>query len=178
MQFKTISNIRMGKNNLFVNKSKKKTIVFGLFCLSLTPSIAQRGTVATGGDFSDFGGSIAYSIGQIVYTTYSTGSGSMAQGIQQPIEISVLLGIDDKTIGLSMQAYPNPTTDYLNLTVSSLENLALSYQLIDVTGKLLENKNITSTSETIEFKNLPKSSYFVKVLNNTSEVKIFKIIKN
>lgn len=168
----------MGKNKLFVKKSNKKIIVFGLFCLSVTSTFAQRGPVSSGGDFSDIGGSIAYSIGQIVYTTYSAGSGSVAQGIQQPIEISVLLGIDNKSIGLSMQAYPNPTTDYLTLTVSSLEHSALSYQLIDVTGKLIENKNISNTTETIEFKDLPKSSYFLKVLDNNLEVKTFKIIKN
>ncbi|MFM2191538.1 MAG: hypothetical protein RLZZ118_495, partial [Bacteroidota bacterium] len=44
---------------------------------------AQQATTATGGDATGSGGSAAYSVGQIVYTTHTGTTGSVAQGVQQ-----------------------------------------------------------------------------------------------
>jgi gliding motility-associated-like protein len=44
---------------------------------------AQESAHTAGGDGSSSTGSVAFSIGQVVYTTHSTGSSSEAQGVQQ-----------------------------------------------------------------------------------------------
>jgi hypothetical protein len=54
----------------------------------------------------------------------------------------------------------------------------LSFQLYDVNGKLLTNQKITSAETIIQMEAFAKGNYFLKVLDNTSEVKTFKIIKN
>ncbi|MSQ78337.1 MAG: T9SS type A sorting domain-containing protein [Flavobacteriaceae bacterium] len=53
----------------------------------------------------------------------------------------------------------------------------VNFQLFDLSGKLVETRKITSPTETICMDHLP-AAYFLKVANNTKEVKIFKIIKN
>jgi hypothetical protein len=91
-----------------------------LLGLGLTGLQAQTSVNATGGDASGGGGSVSYSVGQVVYTTNTGANGSVAQGVQQPFEISVVTGIEEaKGINLSVSAYPNPTTDYLELKVES-----------------------------------------------------------
>ncbi len=45
---------------------------------------AQQATTATGGDASGSGGTVASSVGQIVYTTNTGTTGSVVQGVQQP----------------------------------------------------------------------------------------------
>lgn len=158
-------------------KHKKVKLSVLLLGLGLTTQ-AQQVTTATGGNASGSGGTVAYSVGQIVYTTNTGTTGSVAQGVQQPYEISIVLGIEDNSIKLELTAYPNPTTNFLTLNVGNAELSTLSFQLYDISGKLIESRKIISSTETIGMGNLPNAIYFLKVANNNNEVKTFKIIKN
>jgi hypothetical protein len=158
-------------------KHKKVKLNVLLLGLGLTAQ-AQQATTATGGNASGSGGTVAYSVGQIVYTTNTGITGSVAQGVQQPYEISIVLGIEDNSIKLELTAYPNPTTNFLTLNVGKAELSTFNFQLYDISGKLIESRKIISSSETITMENLPTASYFLKVTNNNNEVKTFKIIKN
>ena len=140
---------------------------------------AQESTNASGGDATGSGGTVAYSVGQVVYTNNTGTNGSVAQGVQQAFEISVVTGLEEaKGINFLVMAYPNPTTDYLTLRIDEFEISNLSYQLYDINGKLLQNEKITSDQTSIVMSNLVPSSYFVKVIQGNKEVKTFKIIKN
>ena len=150
-----------------------------LLGLGLTGLQAQESVNATGGDALGSGGSASYSVGQVVYTTNTGTSGSVAQGVQQPYEISVVTAIEEaKGINLSVTAYPNPTTDYLTLLIDELEISNLSYQLYDMNGKLLQSQKITGNQTSIVMSNLVPSTYFVRVINGNQSIKEFKIIKN
>jgi hypothetical protein len=161
----------------------KKLKVLGVatlltFTFSLTSVSAQESLNATGGDASGSGGSASYSVGQVFYTTNTVTSGSVAQGVQQPYEILVVTAIEEaKGINLSVMAYPNPTTDYLQLKVESEKLKDLSFQLYDMNGKLLQNEKITGNQISIVMSNLVPATYFVKVIQRNKEVKTFKIIK-
>jgi hypothetical protein len=158
-------------------KKTKLIIMFSLI-FSITGIKAQQGYTAAGGVASGSGGTAAYSVGQIVYTSNTGAGGSVAQGVQQPYEISIVLGLEDHQISLNMKVYPNPTSDFLILNVGNFELSTLNFELFEVSGKLLESKKITSSTETISMENLPSSTYFLKVTSNNEEVKTFKIIKN
>ena len=161
-------------------KDKKlKLSALLLFGLGLTGLQAQTALPATGSNASGSGGSASYSVGQVVYTTNTGSNGTIAQGIQQPYEISVVAGIEEaKGINLSVKAYPNPTTDYIILSIEEFDISNLSYQLYDMNGKLLQNKKITGNQTSIVMSNLVPANYFVKVIQENREVKTFKIIKN
>ena len=155
----------------------KKIIALIIFGCSIISIQAQQTTVSAGGDASGIGGTFSYSIGQVVYT-YNYGTDVIvAQGVQQPFEISIL-GLDNYHINLVMQTYPNPTKDYLVLNVHALDLSNMIFQLYDVNGRLIEKRTMFSPIETICMMNLPSSVYVLKVINNNKEVKSFKIIKN
>ena len=155
----------------------KKIIVLIIFGCSIISIQAQQTTASAGGDASGIGGTFSYSIGQVVYT-YNYGTDVIvAQGVQQPFEISIL-GLDNYQINLVMQTYPNPTRDYLVLNVHALDLSNMIFQLYDVNGRLIETRTMFSPIETICMMNLPSSVYVLKVTNNNKEVKSFKIIKN
>src|SRR5574344_3083349 len=121
-----------------------------LLGLGLTGLQAQTSVNATGTNASGSGGTVSYSVGQVVYTTNTGASGSVAQGVQQPFEISIVTGIEEaKGINLSVTAYPNPTTDYLKLEVKDFELSTLNFQLYDMQGKLLQNEKLTGTETQI-----------------------------
>ena len=148
--------------------------------LGLTGLQAQTSVNATGGNASGSGGSASYSVGQLAYTTNTGTNGSVSEGVQQPFEISVVTGIEEaKDIFLNVSAYPNPTTDYLELKVENLQLSELSYKLYDISGKVYQNKEIGNSITKIEMQNLPQGIYFIKVIDTKNkEFKTFKIIKN
>ena len=161
---------------------KVKLGAFLLLGIGLTGLEAQEAIPAAGGNTSGSGGSVSYSVGQVVYTTSTGTNGSVAQGVQQPYEISVVTGIEEAIgINLMVSAYPNPTTDFLNLKVDASTTLSIqsmSYQLFDISGKLLENKKLTGNETQIDLNGFISSTYFVKVLENNQLIKNFKIVKN
>ena len=148
-------------------------LVFGLLTAQ-----AQEAVIAVGGNASGSTGTVAYSIGQIVYTTNTGINGLVAQGVQQPYIISVVLGVEHQTIQLDFTVYPNPTINFLTLNVGNAELSTLNFQLYDLSGKLIESRKILSSTETISMENLPSALYFLRVTNNNQDLKTFKIIKN
>jgi len=136
---------------------------------------AQDNINSSGADITSDEGSISYSIGQTVYNTNTGTNGSISEGVQQPYEISVVSGIEEKDITLSVSAYPNPTTDYLTLELIEFENT--NFQLININGKILQNEPIRNSYTRINMSNLINGLYFVKVIQNEIEIKVFKIIK-
>ena len=168
---------RRKQTKMTKNKSKPLAILLsGLLWVSFAQ--AQQSANATGGDASGSGGTAAYSVGQIVYTTNTATTGSVAQGVQQPYEISIVSGIDNPTVNIELSAYPNPTTDYIKLKVEGEKFEDLNYSLFDITGKLIASEKITSSTEIIGMENLASACYLLRVTNNNKELKTFKIIKN
>jgi hypothetical protein len=157
-------------------KHKKTITSIAFLLLGLGGLYAQESPTTAGGEATGTGGTASYSVGQVVYTTATGTNGSVAQGVQQPYEISTTVGIKETAITLELSVYPNPTTDYLTLKVE--DNTELNYQLYDLQGKVIENKKVTANSTTIKMEALPKAIYFLNVTKNNRIVKTFKIIKN
>lgn len=145
-----------------------------LFCLG--PIQAQEAVTSSGGEASGGGGTASYSVGQVVYTSTINSSGTASDGVQQPFEIFISVGIEDPSIRLALKAFPNPTSSLLSLTTQEFQNL--SFQLLDVRGKLIKESSLLSDSTTIDMNGLVAGSYVLHVINKNKLVKAFKILKN
>jgi hypothetical protein len=163
-----------------MTRKRLKLSIILLLGLGFTPgALAQEAKPASGGDASGSGGSVSYTVGQVLYTTNTGTKGSVAEGVQQPYEVSVLVGIEKvKDITLMCTVYPNPATDLLFLEIEIADNENLFFQLYDMLGKLLVSKKLVDIRTTIPMANLAPATYFLKVRNNQRVVKTFKIIKN
>jgi hypothetical protein len=168
-------------NIIFMKKPIK--ILFSLFITGMISYGAHaqiHETISSsGGDASGSGGSASYSVGQVVYQTHTGTNGSVAEGVQQPYEISVVTQVEEATeIQLSMLVYPNPTTEsvVLNIGTMSTENMHLS--MFDLNGKLLHFQEVINSETIIDMKSYARGVYFLKVNIKTIELKSFKIVKN
>ena len=166
---------------------KFRTILSSVLLLSglkMTCLQAQEAITATGGNASGSGGSVSYSVGQVVDTTSKGTNGSVAQGVQQPFEIAVVTGIKEaKAITLEYSAYPNPVSDILILRIEGSLQASYDVSLYDVNGKLLEQKKTAGVETSIDMKKLAPATYFLKIVQTQAiaspqEIKTFKIIKN
>ncbi len=163
-------------------KSKLKISLIILFSIALTGIQAQEihETIpATGGNASGSGGTVSYSVGQIVYMTIQGATETIAEGVQQPYEISEITNLNEElAVNISFNAYPNPASDYLMLKIEGMTNQKFSYSLFDINGKIVKESESVASETKISLENMPKSIYFLKIANKKKEVKTFKIIKN
>lgn len=157
---------------------KKFTITL-LFLLSVFILSAQESIPTSGGEASSNDGTVSYTVGQILYSTYSSSEGSVAEGVQQPYEISIVTGFDHADeFRLKFSAYPNPTKDKLTLHIEKYGDQDLEYQIYDQSGNIQGKENIISSNSIISMKNYSPGTYFLKIVNGHEERIVFKIVKH
>ena len=159
------------------NKRLKLSAVL-LLGLGLTGLQAQTSVNAAGGKATGGGGTVAYSVGQVVYTSNKGSGGTIDQGVQHAYEIFPV-GIKETTLNLSLTLFPNPTTESLILQINDNHNDKLSYQLFDMQGQELSKGDIVGQQTLINMSSLPTATYFLNVVDQENKkVQSFKIIKN
>jgi hypothetical protein len=156
----------------------KLLFIVVLCCFYFIPLKGQVTIPAAGGNASGSGGTVSYTVGQKVYSSFSGSNGSVTQGVQQPYEISVVTALESaKEITLECTVYPNPTDGLIKLIVKSFDLKNLRFQLFDLNGLLLQDRKVENDVTEVSMGMLPASIYILKVINNNQEVKVFKIIK-
>lgn len=165
------------KSTSFFSK-EIKTLLFICILFFSYRSEAQSAFTAAGGEALGFDGSVSYSIGQIDYAVKSNDSGIEIDGVQQPYEIYIIDGVDNKMeISLFASAFPNPANDYLTLKIFEGDYSVMTYHLYDVDGKLLLSNKIQGNETIINMSIHNPSVYIVKLLSDNKQIKTFKIIK-
>ena len=160
-------------------EKKISCLLIFLGCCGFWITLNGQETIpATGGNATGSGGSISYTIGQITYQTLAGTTGTVAQGVQQPYEISVVTAIDNTTnINIECTVYPNPTRGSLRLVVESSDYENLRFRLFNINGVLLKDYKVEARETEISLDDLSSSVYFLKVMNSNKELKVFKIVK-
>ena len=159
-------------------KITKTIIVFFYFlAFAVTNANAQDAVITSGGDASGSNGSASYSVGQVIYTSVNGASGSTNQGVQQPYQITVIGKNPNTEIGLSFSLYPNPAHSFIYLNMGSMNLQNLSFQLFDALGQILSNQTITTNQTLISMFEYSAGNYYLRVFDDNSELKAFKIIK-
>jgi len=83
------------------------------------------------------------------------------------------VGIDEENNNVVRNIYPNPAAHILNIEVT--EN-NLSYQLIDVTGKTIQQDRLSKNENNIDVSTLPNGFYTLSVYNTQGIVTSKKLI--
>jgi hypothetical protein len=160
------------KQMLIFLKSIMMLILFASSSLS-----AQEVTTSAGDFHQNSNFSVSWTIGEPVIDTWSASGTVLTQGFQQPILVSVSI-YENPDLNYTINAFPNPTSDFLNVVISNGTYDKMQYLLFDVTGKLIDSRQIVSEQTEILFSHLPVATYYVKIIENNKELKTFKIIKN
>lgn len=77
---------------------------------------------------------------------------------------------------LSVLLYPNPVDDILNVNIKALKGNKISYNLMDMSGKLISMKDEKNSTFKINMVNLLSGVYILVIQDETSK-KSYKIIK-
>jgi hypothetical protein len=155
----------------------QKTFSIILFFIVSNFAQAQESVNSIGGVDAGTGGTVSFSVGQMVYTTDSKEAGAVVQGIQRPYKITTT---DIKKVNddISFKAYPNPSSDDLFLEMNEYRNEKLNYQLFDMQGKLLMTNPIEIPKTQINMRILAVGAYVIHIYNtNNQAIQTIQIIK-
>ena len=147
------------------------------FFVAYNCSQAQESVNSIGGVDAGTGGTVSFSVGQMVYTTDTKESGSLVQGIQRPYKITTT---DIKKLDntLSFKAYPNPSSDDLFLEMNAFRNEKLNYQLYDMQGKLIMTNPIEVPKTQINMRALAVGAYVIHIHDSKNQaIQTIQIIK-
>ena len=125
--------------------------------------------------------SLAWTLGELAVSTLSTTDMILTQGFQQPFLLDIN-AIDDPEFNWSVNAYPNPVSEILNLRFNIDKTMDLQLELYDITGKKLVIKMLPSIMpggrETLDFSGFRDGIYILKITSEKQKVrKIYKIQK-
>lgn len=151
--------------------------MLSFFCFSVVS--AQSAVVVSGCNATGSEASVTYSIGQLFYNIYTGTDGSELQGVQQPFEITVFTSVENfENIIPGFIAYPNPAANSVTLCIEPYNYEKMRFQLIDMFGTVIQDKNIEEARTIISMENLTGAIYLIEIFVENQKVKVFKIIKN
>jgi len=77
---------------------------------------------------------------------------------------SGFVGVDElKSAVSSVNIFPSPAKDYLNIDVALRNNISLSYGIFDMSGRLVKTSLMKSTSERVDVSDLSSGKYILKI---------------
>ena len=157
---------------LFKKKSPVATVL-----LANQLAYSQNAITFSGGKATGSGGSARYTVGQVFYSTNTSTTGSVSQGVQQVFEFQTLSNPALTSVNLTAVTYPNPTKDFIILKITDKGINNLRYTLFDVNGKAIASGSITESSTQVQMKYLSIGAYVLKVSQKNKALKTFKILK-
>lgn len=155
----------------------QKIFIITLLFIVANSAKAQESVNSIGGVDSGSGGTVSFSVGQMVYTTDSKEAGAVVQGIQRPYKITTT---DIKKLDntLSFKAYPNPSSEDLFLEMNEFRSEKLNYQLYDMHGKLVMTNPIEIPKTQINIRDLAVGSYVIHIYDSKNQaIQTIQIIK-
>jgi len=138
---------------------------------------AQRDIVSVGGNARSEAGSLSFSIGQTTYGSFSGQNQQLNQGVQQVYRAESTLGLDGKPINpVSIQVYPNPSTDWL--FIASEYTSTLRFSLSDLNGKVVLECDLKKGIQKFSIETFSPSSYLLKITDHSTFIQSYQLIKN
>lgn len=158
-------------------KNYKQNSLWLFFMLIVLSNVSAQHTIpVSGGNAAGINGSASYTVGQLINSSENNGNASVSHGIQVAFEV-IATGTDVATSSTpDIEAYPNPTIS--GITIRQHNQKSLHYSLFDITGKLIDTREITTDETLVKMETLAGGTYILKVNDPKSEIKSFKIIKH
>jgi hypothetical protein len=120
----------------------------------------QQDVIAAAGDHFESGDvSVSWTLGEVVIGTLESEEHILTQGFQQG-DLSISNLVEQSELGFIIEAFPNPVQDKLTV---KFDKEKLSYQVVDILGKIHLNGTIYNGSGTIDFADQKEGIYFLVV---------------
>lgn len=153
-----------------------KNLITASLMLCILPDLfAQESVVASGGDASASGGSVSFSIGQIVYQSENSSDGTVSQGVQQAYEV-LSVNTQEWDLSYNISLYPNPSVDYLVIEVENADE-ELTYSIFSQNGEVIGTGKLSGSTTTIKTGTFAPAGYFLTISKKDKSLRQYQFIK-
>lgn len=155
-------------------------LIFGVSFTGLQAQTFDRVALSSGGISSD---TINATIGEIFVFSVSNAGISFGAGSQSGNSNTGGISSSDtkmESIQTSVFVYPNPVVAFLNLQITGLQSETITFQVVDVNGKVVLQQTISNSDKTyqVNVSNLSAGNYIVQGYSVSGEkIKNIKFIK-
>lgn len=115
--------------------------------------------------------SMDWSVGEVATSTYTAGNFTLSEGLHQNF---ITVEAVDQVAEFGISVYPNPTSDFININSSEIENFDVL--IVDVNGRSIINQNVAGNQTQIDFSNFANGIYILSI-NKNNQVETYKLIK-
>ncbi len=162
-----------------------KTIYVLLLLVATTVTVQAQSLSQTvmgnsGATISGTSNTLSFTLGEPVIGHIDNGP-SLGQGFWLGAIVEITLGTEDFSLEANATVYPNPVSNYLNISFKEMAGETFQAMLFDMQGKKVMQQEIeaSNTAETLSLSALSTGNYVLKVVQeSTQKSKTFKIIKN
>lgn len=106
------------------------------------------------------------------------GNISVSPGVQQPYEISEILGVEDELSPFVVDIFPNPVSDVLHVKLpDQTTGSGYVYSFMGIDGKKCAGGTFDQSNHEIDVASIPPGTYLLSVANERMQQRTFKIIK-
>lgn len=147
----------------------KTLIVILIFPLAL----AAQSVISSAGNEASY---TSWSIGEIMTETITRSDAIIVQGFNQPFNIQstgVISIYDDKT---TLQVYPNPVVDYLQLVTDDANSS--NWYLSNLEGKIISSGIVNEEKSSIDFSDKLPGVYILHIESHTNKQSVLITKKN
>lgn len=120
--------------------------------------------------------SVSPTVTSTYYVNVTDNNGCTSNAASVLVTVNACIGVQE-LVSDKVSVYPNPSTGVLNITLTGALAQHTSIEVYDAIGKLVLAKSLTNEMNTINISNLDNGIYLFKILNNSSAVKIGKLVK-
>lgn len=152
-----------------------KTSFFILAMLCVFYAHSQQVIAGSGNHFENETVQMSWTLGEPVIETLFNQNIQLTQGFHQTLLF--VTAIEDFGFDMSISAYPNPTSDFLNLVIKNDEVQDLYYVIYSMQGKKLSKNQVESEMSEISMGSYSPGTYLLVISNGEQKLKTFKIIK-
>lgn len=137
-------------------------------------AIAQFATLAGGGEGSGPGGTVSFSVGQLVVESTEDSEGSISPGVQQTYESNEVF-INEVYLN-TVKVFPNPTTHFIELSFDTPFNGSLI--VYDLNARVVLEQRVNELTTVIDAQSWSAGTYMIQLFDEVGTFSIQKIIKN
>ena len=154
---------------------KRTLLICGqiLFCVVTTS--AQEVVSTQGESYANSSGRIEITVGELMISTYETGTNSLTQGFHQTKLI--ISSIEDFSPSFDVAIYPNPAMYELTIQFTDIQ-YGYSISMLDVNGKLVKTEELTGPETTFDVSQLAAGAYMLLLKDEEGElIKTYQVHK-
>lgn len=126
-----------------------------------------------GGYIEDSLFNLSWTLGETITGTITDGTYTLTMGFQQA-NLNIT-GLEVLNENLFVEAYPNPTSDFLYIKSPGIDNLKA--ELYSSEGKLLQIMDLNTDISSVDFTGFASGTYILNVKQNEQVIRAFKVIK-